>query len=126
MWSQNASYSFRSLRTSRRSLELGEFRERGTFCTLHPMYVPSKSGLECLARPGLQNETTVLRSRLASRIARSRSETQLYSFEGLPCFIWIGDYYCDCCLCPPLNKLVKWNLAIFPFPKNFHKFTLTP
>jgi len=27
---------------------------------------------------------------------------------------------------PPLNKLVKWNLAIFPIPKNFHKFTLTP
>ena len=26
------------------ALELVEFRERGTFCTLHPMYVPSKSG----------------------------------------------------------------------------------
>jgi len=26
---------------------------------------------------------------------------------------------------PPLNKLVKWNMAIFPIPKNFHKFTLT-
>jgi hypothetical protein len=27
---------------------------------------------------------------------------------------------------PPLNKLVKWDMAIFPIPKNFHKFTLTP
>jgi hypothetical protein len=27
---------------------------------------------------------------------------------------------------PPLNKLVKWNMSIFPIPKNFHKFTLTP
>jgi hypothetical protein len=41
------------------------------------MYVPSKSGLECLARPGLRDETTFLRSRLASCLARSCSETQL-------------------------------------------------
>jgi len=52
------------------------------FCTLHPMYVPSKSGLECLARPGLRDETTVSRSRLASRLARSRSETQIYHRPG--------------------------------------------
>jgi len=41
------------------------------------VYVPSKSGLECLARPGLRDETTVSRSRLASHLARSHSKTQL-------------------------------------------------
>ena len=67
----------------RRSLELREFWERGAFCTLHPIYVPSKSGLECLARPGLRDETMVSWSRLASCLARSRSETQLYTFESI-------------------------------------------
>jgi hypothetical protein len=66
--------------------ELVEFRERGMFCTLLPMYVPSKSGLECLPRPGLQDETTVWRSRLASRLARSRSETQLY-YHPIPTYL---------------------------------------
>ena len=50
------------------------------------LYVLSKSGLECLARPGLRDETTVSRSRLASRLARSCSETQLYKilhFEAM-------------------------------------------
>jgi len=40
-------------------------------------YVRTKHGLECLARPGLRDETTVSRSRLVSRLARSRSEMQL-------------------------------------------------
>ena len=42
-------------------------------------YVRTKHGLECLARPGLRDETMVSWSRLASCLARSRSETQLYS-----------------------------------------------
>ena len=40
-------------------------------------YSVLKIGLEFLARPGLRDETKVSRSRLASRLARSRSETQL-------------------------------------------------
>ena len=41
-------------------------------------YSVLKIGLEFLARPGLRDETKVSRSRLASRLARSRSETHLY------------------------------------------------
>jgi len=51
------------------------FRHNNALIICLRQYSVLKIGLEFLARPGLRDETMVSRSRLASRLARSRSET---------------------------------------------------
>jgi len=51
------------------------FRHNNALIICLRQYSVLKIGLEFLARPGLRDETKVSRSRLASRLARSRSET---------------------------------------------------
>jgi len=53
------------------------FRHNNALIICLRQYSVLKIGHEFLARPGLRDETTVSRSLLASRLARSRSETEL-------------------------------------------------